>query len=64
MLVGIALGTLYKYQNKILYQPNPMSQFKRPDDNPGGYRNPAEHNLQYENMHFHTSDNVRVIFTL
>ncbi|OMJ93573.1 hypothetical protein SteCoe_3408 [Stentor coeruleus] len=52
---------LYFYQDKMIYQPNPvMINLPTPDLNPEGYRNPGERGIPYQDEFIQTSDGFRI----
>jgi len=51
---------LYTGQEGLLYQCNAHPQFKRPQDNPPGVRNPSEQGLPFEEVWLVTSDHVKI----
>lgn len=60
-LIVTALVCLYLFQDKMIYQPNPITvNLPTPDLNPPGYRNPAERNIPYEDVYITTSDNIKI----
>lgn len=51
----------YIFQDKIIYQPNSMSEnLRTPNLNPEGFRNPAERGIQYEDIYITTSDSLSI----
>jgi len=54
------LGSLYIFQEKMLYQPKIYSHISGPNDNPPGYKSPAEYDLHFENLYLKTSDGLRL----
>lgn len=51
---------LYNYQDNLLYFPTQPSGSKDPDQNPKGFRSPAELDLPFEDVYVITKDGVRV----
>jgi len=53
LTIAIILGiVLYFSQNKMIYLPNPpMINSQSPETNPGGYRNPGERDLTYNDIY-------------
>lgn len=51
--------SLYFFQDKMIYQPNPITiNLPTPDLNPEGYRNPQERGIPYEDVYLTTEDNL------
>mmetsp|Transcript_23737 Transcript_23737/g.27294 ORF Transcript_23737/g.27294 Transcript_23737/m.27294 type:complete len:181 (+) Transcript_23737:24-566(+) len=47
--------------NKFLYQPNsPSVELKFPENNPLGFRNPSEQDLEYDDIEIITKDKVKL----
>jgi len=60
-LVVIVAAFLYVYQNKMIYQPNPMMQMSQyPDGNPNGYRSPADRGIPYQDVYLNSSPGVKI----
>lgn len=58
VLLGIGL---YFFQDKLIYQPNPMAlNLPTPAHNPPKYKNPSERGMQYEDIYLTTCDGVRI----
>ena len=59
-VMALFLYVLWAYQESLLYQPKVFPQYTRPQDNPPGYRHPAEHGMPYEDVWMDTEDGVRL----
>lgn len=57
-LVSIVAGLLYVKQDSLLYFPEIGGIPRRPSKNPRGYRNPKEHNVDFEDCRIPCSDGV------
>jgi abhydrolase domain-containing protein 13 len=57
-VVCLGVVALYIWQDNLLYMPSVGS--RDPDDNPPGFRNPAEMQMPYEDVYVRTSDGIRV----
>jgi hypothetical protein len=58
LFVFVALA-LYFFQNRLLYIPvMPGVQFRRPQDNPRGYRDPSEQGMYFEDAYIITEDEL------
>jgi len=51
-LLALGLGTLYYFQDNLLYHPSIPGMPKSPRENPPGYRSPAEHGIHNFEEHF------------
>ena len=55
----LSLVMIYIMQNRMLYIPDaPNQAFRYPENNPKTYRNPAERNMQYEDVSIVTKDKL------
>jgi hypothetical protein len=55
----LMLVMVYFMQEKMLYGPEaPSKEYKFPEGNPVGFRNPGERGLNYEDAYIKTSDGV------
>ena len=59
-VMALFLYVLWAYQESLLYQPRVFPQYTRPQDNPPGYRNPAEQSMPYEDVYMDTPDGIRL----
>lgn len=60
VLVLFLIFHLICNQEKMLYVPDPMGNCRKPEDNPAGYQSPKEFGMQFENVYFTTSDQVKL----
>ena len=60
--VVVVLGlALYVFQDKLIYQPNPMViNSPTPDTNPEPYRSPDDRNIPFETLYVTTADGLRL----
>eukprot|EP00744_Colponema_vietnamica_P004396 GILI01006576.1.p1 GENE.GILI01006576.1~~GILI01006576.1.p1 ORF type:complete len:348 (-),score=98.81 GILI01006576.1:447-1490(-) len=56
---AVALG-LYWFQDRLLYLPGVPQGYKRPEDNPPGYRSPGDLNLPFEDLTLTAADGVKL----
>ena len=60
-LIVLICVCLYLFQDKMIYQPNPVTiNLPTPDLNPPNYRNPLERGIPYEDVYLKTSDNLKI----
>jgi len=59
-LLCAVVFALYRFQEKMLYQPRPLGRCITPADNPEGYRHPGELGLFYEELLLVTRDGLRL----
>jgi pimeloyl-ACP methyl ester carboxylesterase len=60
IMIGFFIWSLYRYQEKLLYQPRIYPQYATPGQNPAGYRSPSEHDMPYTDVYLHTSDRIKL----
>ena len=59
--VGLAVGALYYFQDNLLYYPAMGDLPLRTSENPRGYRSPAEHGIEFEDVMIGTTTpNVKI----
>jgi len=58
--VTFMVWTIYKNQEKFLYQPRIYPQFATPAQNPPGYKHPGEHDMPYEDVYLTTPDGLKL----
>jgi len=58
--ISFMVWTIYKNQEKFLYQPRIYPQFATPAQNPPGYKHPGEHEMPYEDVWFTTPDGLKL----
>ena len=59
-VMALFLYVLWAYQESLLYQPKVFPQYTRPQDNPPGYRTPAEQSMPFEDVYLDTPDGCRL----
>lgn len=66
ILIGTAafmlvfLVHLISNQENMLYVPDPWGNMKTPDENPKGFKNPKELNMEYEEVFVETADGLKI----
>mmetsp|Transcript_25142 Transcript_25142/g.32803 ORF Transcript_25142/g.32803 Transcript_25142/m.32803 type:complete len:356 (-) Transcript_25142:168-1235(-) len=59
-IIAIVCTVLWYYQDSLLYYPSMPGLPKRPQENPEGFRSPADYGIEYEDMYATTSDGITV----
>jgi hypothetical protein len=60
LMAGLFVYTLWKNQEKMLYQPNIYPQYSLPKENPPMYQSPKEHGMPHEEVYLNTRDGQRL----
>jgi abhydrolase domain-containing protein 13 len=59
-VIFLGVVALYIWQDSLLYMPSLPAGSRDPDDNPPGFRNPAQMQLPYEDVYVRTTDGIRL----
>lgn len=59
-MVAFFVVNLIVRQESMLYVPCVMAGMQTPDNNPDGYKSPADRGLEYEDVHMKTSDKLSI----